>query len=100
MPASPAHSLAAIQSVVRGGGHKVTFTAMADAIALGLDDDDIATCVCNLDEGDFYKSMASIKKPGHFQDVYKPWYCGQRLYVKLDLTDTAVVISFKEDESL
>lgn len=96
---TPAHSLEQIQRIVSAGGHQVTYTAMLDATALGLDDTDIVACVCALDEGDFYKSMPSTKKPGHFQDVYKPSYCGHRLYMKLDLTDTAVVISFKEDES-
>lgn len=99
MAASPAHSLEAIQRLVREGRHVITVRAMDDAMALGFDDVDIAECVACLDETDFYKSMPSAKKAGHYQDVYKTTYSSLHLYLKFDLTDTAVVISFKEDES-
>jgi hypothetical protein len=39
--------------------------------------------------------VAAEKKPGLWQDVYHPVYRGVELYVKLQVTGAAVVISFK-----
>jgi hypothetical protein len=50
---------------------------------------------------DFQKTMPSEAAPGRFQDVYKPVYCGQPLYVKIQIAldkhtnQVVVVISFK-----
>ena len=68
---------------------------------MDLGPDDIVTCVLEITEDDFYKSMPSRQRPGTFQDVYRPTHDGLNLYVKLqsDSRNKAVVISFKSDES-
>ena len=45
--------------------------------------------------------MASLQVEGLWQDVYRCRYCGQPIYVKLQIgaAGRAVVISFKTDES-
>ncbi len=45
--------------------------------------------------------MPSTKRPGTYQDVYRPRYHGFELYVKLQAAGgkQVVVISFKQNES-
>jgi len=45
--------------------------------------------------------MESEKRPGLWQDVYRPRFAGFALYVKVQLAPAtgAVVISFKKDQS-
>jgi hypothetical protein len=52
--------------------------------------------VNGIDETHFYKTMASTSKLGLMQDVYYITYEGERLYVKLQVSVEAVVVSFKE----
>jgi len=59
----------------------------------------MAACVAALRSTDFYKTMASETKPGAMQDVYCTTYCELSIYLKVELSDLAVVISFKKDES-
>ena len=61
-----------------------------------MDTDDIEACILGLTAADFYKSMSADKAPGLYQDVYRPFFQGWELYVKLQITSEAVVISFKE----
>ena len=89
---------------MREGRFVPTKSAGYTALALGFDDEDIGDCVCTLDEGDFHKSMASVKQPGRTQDVYRTRYDGQDIYLKIDISEQpdgqlVVVISFKEDRS-
>jgi hypothetical protein len=59
---------------------------------------DVVACVGALTRADFYKSMPALNLPGTCQDVYRPTYLGQALYVKVQqrVDRLAVVISFKE----
>jgi hypothetical protein len=78
----------------------VTLTAQASALALGLDDEDIADCVMNcLTEAHFYKTMPAEKRSGLMQDVYRITYQGRRIYLKLQVSkeNWVVVVSFKEE---
>ena len=96
----PTYSLTHIQEAVRNGAYVVTQSGLAGAAALGLDVEDIESCVLALDEGDFYKTMASHKVPGLMQDVYRPTFETLSIYLKLQVgKGSAVVISFKGDES-
>jgi hypothetical protein len=76
-------------------------TATMHALLLGIDEQDIVDCVLALTPDDFYKTMPSEKRQDLFQDVYKPKYGGERLYVKLQgSTDgNTVIISFKRDNA-
>ncbi len=66
---------------------------------MGFDRSDIVACVLALDDSSFYKTMPSRSRPGTSQDVYKTTYDRQNIYLKLQMARTAIVISFKEDES-
>jgi hypothetical protein len=98
----PSYDLLVIQELVRRGDYLIRGTALAGATALLLDPQDIESCVLELEDADFYKTMPAHQIPGLMQDVYKPTYSGIHLYVKLQigLTKKAVVISFKGDESI
>lgn len=99
-PASkPTHSLIVIQQRIVAGDWVATKKAFNCASALSFDRSDIGDCVCALKASHFYKTMPSNTKPGAMQDVYKTIYCNVPIYVKVELSDTAVVISFKRDES-
>ena len=93
----PAYDLAIIKERVREGRWTAEGPALRGSAALEMDSEDIVECVTSLTRGDFHKTMASQSRPGMFHDVYKPFYYGQRLYVKVQLADDgdAVVIQFK-----
>lgn len=93
------YQLADIKALVRSGRYYVTLSARQDALAIGFDYQAIRDCVLALDGGNFYKSMASERVPGLWQDVYRIYYGGVGVYLKLQICfiGEAVVISFKED---
>lgn len=95
------HDLSAIQAAMRARLYVILRGARDGAAELHLDEADVCACVLGLDGGDFYKTMESDKRPGLWQDVYRPRYAGYALYVKvqLDARSGAVVISFKRDQS-
>ncbi|ENU7093024.1 TPA: type II toxin-antitoxin system MqsR family toxin [Salmonella enterica] len=45
---------------------------------------------------DFHKSMEAEKDPGYWQEVYRPTYLGQQIYLKFIVKDDVVIVSFKE----
>ncbi len=96
---SPTYDLAVIQALISKDQYHITAYALDGAFALGFDDADICDCVNQLNATHFYKTMAAEKKPGLMQDVYRITYEQTPVYLKLQITDRAVVISFKADES-
>lgn len=75
---------------------RATRSALIDAVALGFTFDDMTEVVMSLDSGDFYKSMTTHHAVRTWQDVYHyPAVCGD-LYVKIQVVDDVVIISFKE----
>lgn len=94
----PTYDLSEIQRSVAAGQYRVTRSALDGASALGMDESDVVACVLGLTRANFYKSMEAGKAPGLWQDVYRPNYQGEALYVKLQVAvpGAAVVISFKE----
>src|SRR6185437_3647002 len=101
----PTYDLVAIQALVAAGRVKLTAVAFATSGQLGFDTADVHDCIKELTPADFYKTMESLTRTGTFQDVYKPSYCGQDLYLKLQIgtdrggADLVFVISCKRDES-
>ena len=71
-------------------------SASDGAIAMGMNDNDIVKAVLQLGSANFYKSMQSTKIASLWQDVYHLSYMGKTIYIKLQMTANAVVISFKE----
>ena len=97
----PAYPLDGIKSAVEAGRFAITRNGLEGAAALYLDEEDIKAYVLTLQEGDFFKTMPSVKRPGLAQDVYKSRYLGFAIYAKLQMSrvEWAVVVSFKRDES-
>ena len=90
------YNLETIKALIQKGEFFITVSAQQGARQLGFDHGEIVECVLVLGFSDFYKTMPSEKIPGLFQDVYRPEFKGKSLYVKLQVTSKAVVISFKE----
>jgi motility quorum-sensing regulator / GCU-specific mRNA interferase toxin len=82
---------------VRAGAFQITNRARFDAAELGFDEEAITRCVLTLTGAEFYKTMPSKMVSGLWQDVYRPVFEGEALYVKLQIAHAggSVVISFK-----
>ncbi len=98
---SPTHDLGKLRAAAALGNYAIFPNPARDAQSLRLDEQDILDCIDQITDADFYKTMESDKRPGLWQDVYKPTYLGIPIYTKLQLTDDgrALVISFKLDAS-
>jgi len=99
----PSYSLTVIKKLVSENHYVITVTALKSAARMGLDDESIVDCILEkLGITHFYKTMAANMVPGLMQDVYKILFEGQRVYLKLQVnrSQTAVVISFKQDDSV
>jgi len=94
------YDLAAAKRLIAAGSYYITGSALTGAMQLALDGEDIVACVLALDESDFYKTMPSLSKQGFSQDVYKPTYEGNHIYLKLQIDGDLAVISFKQYESI
>ncbi len=95
------YPLEEVKRGIRAGRYWITRQAGLDAMDLSLDEEDVKDCVLRLEERHFFKTMASTRRAGLSQDVYKCRYCGLPIYTKLQMgrEGQAVVISFKRDES-
>jgi len=93
------YDLHCVKGLMQDGSWRLTESARDTATELGFDDDDVFDCVVNyLEETHFYKTMEATARPGLMQDVYHITYQSVRLYVKLQISVEAVVISFKEKD--
>ncbi len=80
----------------------MTGSAQRGAGDVGLDESGVCACICALTSAEFHKTMPAEKRPGLWQDVYKPCFEGHHLYVKLQMVrddsgEEVVVISFKRE---
>ncbi len=93
----PKYSLDEIQQLVKDGKRFISKQATIDADYIGFKSDHIYAVVLKLKASDFYKSMQSEKNALLWQDVYHYHHDEDTvLYVKLQITNKAVVVSFKE----
>jgi motility quorum-sensing regulator / GCU-specific mRNA interferase toxin len=98
----PTYALVRVQQLMASPLSRViTGAAVNGAGELGLDEDAIVECVLNLDSACFHKTMPAEKRPGLWQDVYRPTFEGLALYVKVQIVEerpgeTIVIISFKQ----
>lgn len=92
----PTYNLTALQNMIRANNYSITMSASDGAIEMGMNDVDIVKAVLQLSTADFYKSMQSTKITSLWQDVYHLSYMSKTIYIKLQMTANAVVISFKE----
>lgn len=76
--------------------------ALESAFALEFSRADIDECVLALTPQDFHKTMPARnpKWSGCWQDVYKPTFNSQRLYVKMQLFpgQRVFIVSFKDKD--
>ncbi|WP_322265796.1 type II toxin-antitoxin system MqsR family toxin [Pseudomonas asiatica] len=94
----PTYNLENLKKTVKDLGKKsFTGSSMAGIAELGMTVEDAIDCIDCLCIDDFYKTMPSMKDPGHFQDVYHGKYWSEEIYIKFTgYTVGPVVISFKE----
>lgn len=94
----PSHDLLHMISLVQQGKYRTTQVARVGATALGLDLTGLVDVIMNLPQrGRFYKTMESVKNPGHWMDVYhSKTPLGDAVYIKLMVQNGVLIVSFKE----
>jgi len=94
----PTHDLARMIALIKQGRFSTTNVARLGAVALGLNLDGLIDVVLDLpSNGRFYKTMESIKNPGHWMDVYHTiTRAGDPVYLKLMIQNGVLIVSFKE----
>ncbi len=90
------YSLSSIKALISKGDYFITRTARVDYVNLGLDDEDVIEIIMSLVNKDLHKSMTSYSSNKIWQDVYYKNIDNIELYIKLQITEKAIVISFKE----
>lgn len=97
------YPLPGFQELVRSEKYIITVSAFQTAALMGFVGDDIIDCIVNhLSPTHFYKTMLAESVSRLMQDVYKITYESKRVYLKLQVNKAgiAVIVSFKEDESI
>ena len=94
----PHYPLAVIQArIAEQGIMAFTATALFNAAAMGLSEEQILRVLASLSRTMFYKSMTTHADSSVWQDVYHaPIPNGKVAYIKLTLQQGALVIQFKE----
>ncbi len=90
------HSLDLIKRLIKEESYRITGSAYRDAVFLGFDEDDILETVLRLSPKELYKSMTTYHDFKIWQDVYHFDVQRVKLYVKLQINDDVIIISFKE----
>jgi motility quorum-sensing regulator/GCU-specific mRNA interferase toxin len=90
------YSLESIKELIADNQYFITQTARIDYINLGFSDDEVLEVIQNLEIKDLYKSMTSFQNSSIWQDVYHKKAKNMDLYIKLQITKNAIIISFKE----
>ena len=90
------YPLAEIKKLVKDGHVHATKAALAGAAELDYTLDDMIYVVENLETEDLHKSMTSYENDELWQDVYRYPAVEAEIYLKLQIVDKAVIISFKE----
>lgn len=87
------------QMIVHQELRRITSKAFQDAYSLGLNEEDIVETVLKLKPVNLHKSMTVDGNHTIWQDVYYIKNFEIDLYVKLQINEKSVVISFKEREN-
>jgi motility quorum-sensing regulator/GCU-specific mRNA interferase toxin len=90
------YSLIAIKELIGKNKYFVTLSARQGYTELGMSDDDMLEVIQKLTSKNLYKSMTSYNNHQLWQDVYHSTFNGIALYVKLQMKENAIIISFKE----
>ncbi len=90
------YSLSLIKGLISKKKYVVTLSARQSYTALGFDDDEVLAVIDELQPIDLYKSMTSYNNHLLWHDVYHRSHKGIELYIKLQVKEDAIIISFKE----
>jgi len=90
------YSLETIKELIAKNKYVVTLSARQSYTALGLNDDDVLTVINKLTSKHLYKSMTSYANHTIWHDVYHSKHNMIELYIKLQINENAIIISFKE----
>jgi len=93
---TPHCNLSVVKVMLEARKVRITMSALAGAAALELDANGVIDVVMALTPKDFYKSMTSHSDHRVWQDVYRPTTHVGEVYLKLIVTDDALIVSFKE----
>lgn len=96
---TPHTRLHIVKQMVTDGKIKITSSAIAGAIELGFavpPFDEMCTVILSLTMTDFFKSMTAYADHTIWHGVYRPLWNGQRIYLKLIVSNDVLIVSFKE----
>ncbi len=94
----PHYPLAVLQArIAEQGIMAFTATALFNAVAMGLSEEQMLQVMASLTRAMFFKSMTTHADSAVWQDVYHSRTPNDKVaYIKLTLQQGAVVIQFKE----
>lgn len=90
------YSLETIKELIAKKKYIVTLSARQNYTALGLNDDDVLEVIEKLTSKHLYKSMTSYNNHKMWHDVYHSRYEKTELYIKIQVNENVIIISFKE----
>lgn len=90
------YDLESIKKLIAQKRYVVTLSARQSYTALGFNDDEVLDVINKLTPKHLYKSMTSHHNHTIWHDVYHSQHETIKLYIKLQINDNAIVISFKE----
>ncbi len=90
------YDLDAIKKLIRNNKYKITNSARVNYLRLGFCDDRALEIVLSLNGKDLHKSMTSYHNNKIWQDVYIKIEENLKIYIKLQIVEEAIIISFKE----
>jgi motility quorum-sensing regulator/GCU-specific mRNA interferase toxin len=92
------HPLTKVKQLIKDERFAFTLTAVAGGAAMGFDSHEVLEVVFTLTNRNFYKSMTSYADHTVWHDVYHADTRRGRVYLKLTITETLLIISFKEKD--
>lgn len=93
------YDLNRVKDQIRAGNVEIKKGALAGAKAMGFKNEAaMLDVVLALNGTDFDKSMTTHQDSKVWQDVYKPETDKGRVYVKITMLESVLIISFKKEE--
>ena len=83
----PAYPLGCVQTAFANDHFQATVRVVNHLERRGWSRRTISQCVASLVPEDFHKSQQHRTRPEAWLDIYKPVFCGERLYVKFTLQE-------------
>ncbi|MBP7863205.1 type II toxin-antitoxin system MqsR family toxin [bacterium] len=93
---SPHYLLSDVKALAQKDRVHASHAALKSAAILGFSLADMKYVILNLETNDFYKSMTSYRDSKLWQDVYRFPAIDVDIYLKIQILENLVIISFKE----